>query len=274
MTKQLLAILLEWLYSFGEGIMNLANKLLFALNKPGGGGVTPTYDERMIATYSPLFYWIGDEASGSAAASSGSVASAGGTYSASDIAGAATGPDGGEAPLFVAADSDYLDLYSAALEANYTQNNVSFAMVFRMDGNWGTDTSNYWGQISMGAANRMFMHINAANSFRWRFIHGGTSTALSVNMSTLGIADGNYHSAVLTLNTAGNASILYIDGVSRATGVCPTFAGTTLEAAACVLGGISTTPGNNSNVVVSRFMMIGSVVNGTAAADIASIVTG
>ena len=133
--------------------MDLKQKLLLLLS-----GGAQSYAAKAAGYGDLLFHWPLDEASGTTATNLGSVASANGTYSASDIAGAATGPDGGNAPLFVPADNDKVDIHSTAFASNWPTNgelSVGFFMSPRNASVWTDGTGRYLFRVFTNSNNSM-----------------------------------------------------------------------------------------------------------------------
>lgn len=184
-TRKILTILFEWLLAAGEGIMNLAQKVLTVLNNAGGQTPAEAY-AAIVESYNPLFYWKFNEASGTTAINYGSVGTgANCTYSASDIAGQAVGPFGGPAARMVEADSNYIDIGTGgAAESNWPANELSiFGWVRSYSGDFADANQHFFFNVS-GSTDFIWMQkIAVANNFNQRYQAAGTTKTNNVTLS-------------------------------------------------------------------------------------------
>lgn len=270
-TRKLLTILFEWLYTAGDSIMKLAQKMLTVLASAGAGvSDADAYAAKML-TYSPIIYYKLNEASGTAVVNYGSLGTgANGTHNAADIAGASTGPDGSTAaPDYVAADADGTDMDTAALDAALTGDDITISFWYRFDGTWSNSTNYSMNRIQINASNVWNIRKLGANVLQALVTISGASKDLQFNVSTASIADGNWHHLALVLNATGNATALYVDGTSRDT---DTHGGWTTGSIANAAIGAASADGSVQpwEGSIAEYAIIPSVLDGTAITALAT----
>lgn len=273
MTTKLLTILLEWLYSFGEGIMNLASKLLLTLNSSGAGQTAAEAYAAKVLAYSPTVYYKLNEASGTTVANYGSVGSSDPTHRFSDIAGASLGPDGvSPAPTYVAADGDATNPYSAGLAAVFNFTDQSLSYWWRFDGNWASASGNYLFRWQGSGSNTLHCFISSVGVIRFLYQGGGTTRDIYVTAATAGVNDGNWHHTLCTFNVTGNVFTVYMDGsVAGTPTTCPSWSATGLTTGNTALAARETVPATTSwQGSIADMAIIPSVLDGTAATALAT----
>lgn len=239
------------------------------------GGASLSYDELMIATYNPLYYWILDEAAGQTTVINyGSVGSpANGLHNQTDIAGQIAGPNGDLAALFAAGSGDYCDVGNSGVDSAWTQTNSTLLFYFRLpDGDW-TNTGNVFMQFSRGSNNRAFPRHVTNHTLQTRFFHDNTSVVPQHALSSSGDNDDQWHHAALVWNETGNESYLYIDGVLRDTEICPAYDDSNnIQSAETTIGlqGQAGTP-NAANIAVSRVMLVPAIMTAPQILDVAQL---
>lgn len=244
--------------------MNTATKLLTVLHSNSGA---QSYGDKATSYGDLLFRWALDETSGTTATNSGSVASANGTASASDIFGAATGPDGGNAPLFVPADGDEINIQTAALASNWpTDGELSVCMFAQVSaaGVWTDGVADTLFRVFL-SSNQVYIWNVVNSTIRARYQAGGTNK--DANQSAY--SNTSWFHVGLTVSAANDRMRLYIDGSQVGADVTAlgTWAGSPIVAAiGSATGGA--TPWNGS---IREVLVYGAERSAAEIAELATI---
>jgi len=244
--------------------MNLAQKAIVIL-KSGGGGQTP--DEAyadIVLGYSPTIYYKLNEASGTTAINYGSLSSADGTYSASDIAGQTTGPFGGLAPLFVSTTKDLVNIYSSALSGDFDLTDATIFYWFRCDASYAESHSDRFLQLLADASNYLATY-RSGTGFRVEL--RGTGNTTLVVLTTTSFEDAGWHLMLITNDVTGGTLTIYVDNVSVGTGVARPWGASSLASTDAVLAANdSVTPAaaNSVDGSMAHFGYCSTLLDGTA----------
>ena len=209
--------------------MKLTSKLLLAM---ASSGTAVTYASKAAGYGDLLFHWALDEASGTDAASQGSVASANGTANASDILGATTGSDGNPAPLFVPADGDEINIQTSALASNWPTGgelSVGFFFQVRDVGVWTDGSARWLFRVFVNANNNVQVWKVFNNAIRSQYAAGGTVS----NITRTSYSPTDWVHYMMTVSLSNDRLRHYFDGTqvgSDVTGL-GTWAGSPLVAA-------------------------------------------
>lgn len=241
MITKLLTILLEWLYSFGEGIMNLASKLLLTLNSSGGS--EPATFESLLATHSPTARFPLVDTSGTTMVEA--LNSWNGSYSTSiPVLNTTAAPAGltGNAPQWTTTGG-YGSMHSANLASAFS--GTGGTIMFGVKGNgagWLNNTSNhFWTRVEADANNFIVIqHTTTANQLRFRYRANGNNFDQT---PTLGAEPTDWiHVALTYSDSAGDGEIrAYINGaLLGTTAVTQAWGGSGLSSTDVVIGATAT----------------------------------
>lgn len=187
--------------------MNTATKLLTVLDSNSGA---QSYASKASGYGDLLFHWALDEASGTTATNQGSVASANGTANASDILGAATGPDGGNAPLFVPGDGDEINIQTTALASNWpTDGELTVCMFAQVSaaGVWTDGVADTLLRVFL-SSNQVYMWGVTNSRIRSRYQAGGTNKDADVT----GLSTTAWFHISMTVSASNDRLRTYFDG--------------------------------------------------------------
>lgn len=190
-----------------------ARRAMFAANDftGGGGGGGASYESTVLAD-SPLGFWMLDEASGSTAADQGSAASDG-TYVNSPTL-QATGPsaaipyavtlNGTNQRVTVPGTADYPKNAAGTVEiwAKWSTTGTTKTVLTLRDDGSGFSSEEALLILNRTSAGQITFRRNAAD----RIVAGS------------GLNDGAWHHIAATWDPSGDASELFVDGVSIGTG--------------------------------------------------------
>ena len=142
-----------------------------------GGNLGANYIDTVLGL-NPIAYWPLNETAGSTAVNAEGTAARNGTYAASPTLNAITGPDGVNGAVHFDGANQFLDIYSASLEAAFDKD--TFSISFWMRTNWQalgsgeeiiilrSDSNNQVRIFRAGAANAIQLFYNGSGTNKSR----------------------------------------------------------------------------------------------------------
>lgn len=217
--------------------MPILGNPLKKLGGMGSSGVVYVAQIKGVATANLIQLVAGAETTGSTAADS-SGNSRTGTYSNVTLNGY-TGVDGKPAPQFVAASNSFINLYSASLNAAYSQQEASFMIWYKVaSGAWTDATQRTFQLIYSGGSNYYYLSKSSGNNQVVLDTRaGGTTKGVTVS----GLYNTAWNCIIVTISKSNNRLRLYHNFVQQGADVTGigTYAGA-LSSTKTVLGSFDT----------------------------------
>lgn len=187
----------------------------------------------LVLSTSPIAYWVADDSANPIIDRVN--ANQNGTATAGLTLASGTAPDGSACPLWDAA-GDYVNIYTATLNTSFNRSTLSVVLWINADaGLWTSGTTHVFINIGVNNNNRVrISKTNNNNRLSFEYTAGGVIRSRTYDFAS---SPTDWVCLGLTVSTAADALIGYVDGVATAPlGTLGVFVADPLTNTLCVIG--------------------------------------